>query len=71
MIQIKLNQNEFSKRHVRTLKIASVTLPKITDSHHHHQGKNGGWRHGIVGMVQKWSTKWMQDLGVIELPGGS
>src|SRR6188768_2026662 len=50
------SKKEFSERHVRNFKIASVTLPKITDRHHRHPGrhpgKGGGWRNGIKGMVR-------------------
>ena len=31
-----LNLKKFNDRHVRNFKIASVTLPMITDRHHRH-----------------------------------
>ena len=60
---IKSNQIKKSFPNVMfaILKIASVTLPKITDRHHHHPGtwhlaKVGDGENGIKGMVQNRPT---------------
>ena len=46
-----------SERHVRNLKIASVTLPKITDRHHHHPGT---WHLAKVGDGEMGSREWFK-----------